>query len=317
MTAEKQDVLLVSPEWHPEAERVLAERYAVHDYARAADKAALLAEVAPQIRAVATDGMNGVPNAVLEQLPNLEIVGNNGVGYDRVDVPYCAGRGVKVCNTPGVLNEAVAELTLALMLSHARRTPDYHVYARSGRWAAEGTPPFTLQLSGSRAGIIGLGRIGKAIAKRCEAMGMSVAYHGRTDQGLAYPYHASAAALAAEVDWLIAILPATPESIGIISREVLEALGPSGVFVNVGRGALHDEPALIDCLATGKLGGAALDVFADEPNIPAALREADNVTLSPHMGSATHVTRIGMGRLVIDNFDAHFAGKPLLTEVTS
>ncbi|MEO0680910.1 MAG: 2-hydroxyacid dehydrogenase [Pseudomonadota bacterium] len=313
----KPDVLLVSPEWHPEALRVLNARYAVHDWAGAPDRDALLAEVGPRIKAVATDGMSGVANAVLDRLPALEIVGNNGVGYDKVDVPYCAARGVKVCNTPGVLNEAVAELTLALMLAHARRVPDYHVYARAGRWAAEGTPPFTAQLSGARAGIIGLGRIGKAIATRCEAMGMSVAYHGRTDQGLAYPYHPTAAGLAAAVDWLITILPATPETTGMINAEVLAALGPQGVYVNVGRGALHDEPALIEALASGRLGGAALDVFADEPNIPAALREAETVTLSPHMGSATHVTRIGMGQLVIDNFDAHFAGEALPTEVTA
>ncbi|MEM1316197.1 MAG: NAD(P)-dependent oxidoreductase, partial [Pseudomonadota bacterium] len=132
----------------------------------------------------------------------------------------------------------------------------------------------------------------------------------------AYPFHATAKGLAENVDWLIAILPATPDTIGLVSREVLEALGPDGVFVNVGRGPLHDEAALIELLANGTLGGAALDVFAQEPHVPQALRHTPNVTLSPHQGSATHVTRIGMGQLVIDNFDAHFAGQPLPTEVT-
>mgnify|MGYP001795505400 CR=1 FL=1 len=312
---EKPDVLLTTAFWHPEAVRRLEAAYTVHDGTTPEKLEAALAEAGDRIRAVATDGINGTPNAVLDRLPKVEIVGNNGVGYDKVDVGYCAGRNIKVCNTPGVLNEAVAELTLALMLAHARRIPEYHAYVRDGRWEPEGNAPVTMQLSGARAGIIGLGRIGKAIATRCEAMGMSVAYHGRTDQGLAYPFHPTAKRLAENVDWLIAILPATPQTIGMVSREVLEALGPDGVFVNVGRGPLHDEAALIDLLASGKLGGAALDVFAHEPHVPEALRKSDKVTLSPHQGSATHVTRIGMGQLVIDNFDAHFAGEPLLTAV--
>lgn len=311
------DVLLTTRFWHPEAVARLRAAYTVHDGTTPEALEAAIAAHGERIRAVATDGINGIPSAVLDRLPKVEIVGNNGVGYDKVDVAWCVGRGIKVCNTPGVLNEAVAELTLALMLAHARRIPEYHAYVREGRWEAEGNAPVTAQLSGARAGILGLGRIGRAIATRCEAMGMSVAYHGRTRQDVAYPFHDTAKSLAENVDWLIAILPATPETLGIVSREVLEALGPSGVFVNVGRGPLHDEPALIDLLQSGRLGGAALDVFAQEPHVPEALRRAPNVTLSPHQGSATHVTRIGMGQLIIDNFDAHFAGKPLLTEVTS
>lgn len=315
---ERPDVILTTDFWHPEAVRRLGEAYTVHDATTSDKLAAVLAEAADRIRAVATDGINGIPNSVLEKLPNVEIVGNNGVGYDKVDVAWCNERGIKVCNTPGVLNEAVAELTLALMLAHARRIPEYDAYVREGRWEREGAAPVTLQLAGARAGIIGLGRIGRAIAKRCEAMGMSVAYHNRRPvEDATYAYHPDARSLAENVDWLIAILPATPETLGIVSREVLEALGPDGVFVNVGRGPLHDEAALIDLLQNGKLGGAALDVFAQEPHVPEALRRAPNVTLSPHQGSATHVTRIGMGQLVIDNFDAHFAGQPLLTEVTS
>ncbi|MEM1313794.1 MAG: NAD(P)-dependent oxidoreductase, partial [Pseudomonadota bacterium] len=224
-------VLLATDFWHPEAVARLKAAYDVHAALTPEALDAAIAAHGPAIRAIATDGINGIPNAVLERLPNVEIVGNNGVGYDKVDVPFCAARGIKVCNTPGVLNEAVAELTLALMLAHARRIPEFHAYVRDDRWAAEGAAPVTMQLFGARAGIIGLGRIGKAIATRCEAMGMSVAYHGRKDQGLAYPFHATAKGLAENVDWLIAILPATPDTIGLVSREVLEALGPDGVFV--------------------------------------------------------------------------------------
>ena len=315
--SDKPDVLLVTTDWHPEPLAVMKQRYNVHDWARASDRDALLAEVAPKIRAVATAGGDGCTREVLDQLPLLEIVGNNGVGYDKVDVAYCSGRGVKVTNTPNVLNEAVAELTLGLMTALARNIPAHERHVREGRWPIDGPPAFTRQLSGARAGIIGLGRIGKAIATRLEAMGMSVAYHGRSKQDVPYAYHDTAASLADAVDWLIAILPATPESVGIVSREVLTALGPDGCFVNVGRGALHDEAALIELLESGGLGGAALDVFEKEPEVPEALLRSDKVVLSPHMGSATHVTRIAMGTLVMDNFDAHFAGKPLLTEVTA
>lgn len=268
------------------------------------------------VRAVVTDALHGAPVAILERLPALEIIVSSGVGYDAIDLGWCRARGVKATYTPDVLNDAVAEHAVALMLAHARRIPAYDAYARADRWASEGVPPFTAQIAGARVGLLGIGRIGQEIASRLVALKATVAYHARSPRaGLPYAFHPSPAALAEASDWLVAIMPATPETRGIASREVLAALGPEGTFVNIGRGALHDEAALIDLLATGALGGAVLDVFAAEPNIPEALRASPRVTLSPHMASATVATRHAMSQLTLDNLRAHVSGRPLPTEI--
>jgi lactate dehydrogenase-like 2-hydroxyacid dehydrogenase len=209
----------------------------------------------------------------------------------------------------------MAELTLGLMIALCRRIPQTDAYVRAGRWA-EANYALTGELTGRRAGILGLGRIGKEVARRLQAFRMEVVYHGRTRQpDQPYPYFEDLEAMARAVDWLVVIAPGTAQTKGIVSRAVMEALGPEGHLVNVARGSLVDEPAMIELLAAGRLGGAALDVFADEPRVPEALRALDNVVLSPHQGSATHKTRRAMGDLVVRNLAAHFAGDPLLTPV--
>jgi hydroxypyruvate reductase len=248
-------------------------------------------------------------------LPALEMISVFGVGYDGVDVAAARARGVPVTNTPDVLTEEVADLGMALMLSIARRIPQADKFVRAGAWPS-GPFPLTRKVSGARLGIVGLGRIGQAIADRAAAFGMSIAYTTRTRRDdSAYTYYPSAEALAAEVDFLMVITPGGEGTRGLINAQVLAALGPKGYLVNVARGSVVDQPALIHAVTTGVIAGAALDVFADEPNVPVELRECDNVVLTPHMASGTWETRGAMADLAFANLAAHFAGKPLLTPV--
>ncbi|MEM1343431.1 MAG: 2-hydroxyacid dehydrogenase [Pseudomonadota bacterium] len=296
-------------------EAALTAAYTVHRAFEHPDRAALLAEVGARVRAVATDGHTGCPAAVFEALSALEMIASYGVGYDAIDIPSCKARGVRVSNTPDVLNDAMAEITLGLMVALCRRLPQADAYVRAGRWRQDNFG-LTGELTGRRLGILGLGRIGKEIARRAQAFKMEVVYHGRSRQAdQPYPYYADLIEMARAVDWLVVIAPGTPETNGIVSRAVLEALGPEGHLVNVARGALVDEVALIETLQSGALGGAALDVFAEEPRVPEAFWTMDNVVLSPHQGSATHKTRTAMGDLVVQNLAAHFNGDPLLTPV--
>lgn len=288
--------------------------YVVHRLWTAPDPGALLAGVAPRVRAIATG--KGCDASLISALPKLEVIASFGVGYDSVDVAAAKARGVRVTNTPDVLNDAVAELTIGLMVALARRLPQADEYVRAGRWSREGAMPLTRQLTGSKAGILGLGRIGKEIARRLEAMRVEVSYHGRSAQSdQRYRYYDNLEAMARDVDWLVVIAPATPQTVGVVCRKVMTALGPEGHLVNVARGSLVDEPALIELLGSGMLGGAALDVFADEPNVPEALLAMENVVLAPHVGSATHHTRWAMGDMVVRNLAAHFAGQPLISPV--
>ena len=317
-TAQKPEILMIGPMAAP-VMAALDEAYAVHRYWEAADKDALLAEAGPRIRAVATSGDRGISAEVIAKLPNLGLVANYGVGYDAVDVPACVARGARVTNTPDVLNDAVAELTIGLMTALCRGIPQAHQFVRDGKWGsgdwASGLP-LTAELTGRTAGILGLGRIGKEIARRLQAMKMRVVYHGRTHQpDEPFEYYADLEAMARDVDWLVVIAPGTPETRGIVSREVLAALGPQGCLVNVARGTLIDEGAMVEMLGDGRLGGAALDVFENEPSVPQALWSMENVVLSPHRGSATRKTRQAMGDLVVRTLAAFYAGRPLLTPV--
>jgi len=299
----------------PSVEDALGAAYAVHRLWQAPDPAALLAEAGPRIRGVATSGHAGLAPEILQALPALEIVANYGVGYDAVDIAACKARGVRVTNTPDVLNDAMAELTVGLMIALARRLPQADAHVRSGRWPA-GNYPLTGELTGAHAGILGLGRIGKEIARRLQAMKMKVSYHGRRLQPhQPFDYYPDLVEMARAVDWLVVVAPGSPETRGIVSREVMAALGPGGSLVNVARGSLVDEAALVDMLGSGALGAAALDVFADEPTVPEALWRMENVVLSPHQGSATEKTRAAMGDLVVRNLAAHFAGDPPPTPV--
>lgn len=310
----KWEILQIGP-LMAHVEATLDEAYIVHRYWLADDGAVLLSKIGPRVRAVATDGHLGLAPNLMAALPSLEVIASYGVGYDAIDIDACKARGIRVTNTPDVLNDAVAELTLGLMIALARRIPQADQHVRKGDWM-EGAFPLTGELTGATAGILGLGRIGKEIARRLQVLKMQVVYHGRREQSFQpYRYIPDLMEMARLIDWLIVIAPGSNETEGIVSRRVLEALGPSGSLVNVARGSLVDEGALVELLAAGKLGGAALDVFADEPNVPPALFEMDNVVLSPHQGSATQKTRAAMGDLVLQNLAAHFAGAPLLTAV--
>lgn len=293
----------------------LADTYRVHRLWEAPDKAALLAEVGPRIRAVATDGGSGCPTEVMSALPRLEVISIFGVGYDAVDMKQARNRSIPVTNTPNVLNDAVAELAIGLMLALARRIPQADRHVRDRKWPSGGYP-LTPEITGSTLGIVGLGSIGKEIATRAKALKMQIAYHGRNEQpSEPYRYFADLVDLARHSDWLVAIVPGGAETRGVVSRAVLEALGPKGCFVNVARGGVVDQAAMVELLQSGALGGAALDVFDGEPAVPEPLLGMENVVLSPHQGSATHATRNRMGALVIDNLAAHFAGEKLLTPV--
>ncbi|MEM0922894.1 MAG: 2-hydroxyacid dehydrogenase [Pseudomonadota bacterium] len=311
----RPEILMIGP-MIASAMEALEAAYILHRFWQAEDKPALLARIGPQVRGIATDGHHGVPGEVLVACPAVEIVSSFGVGYDGVDLTACKSRGIRVTNTPDVLNDAMAEITLGLMISLARSLPQADRFVREGSWQPGRNFGLTGELTGKTAGILGLGRIGKEIARRLQAMKMQVVYCGRTrQQDQPYPYFASLVEMANAVDWLIGVVPGSPETDGMVDRAVMEALGPEGYLVNVGRGSLVDEAALVEMLTSGALGGAALDVFDAEPTVPSALLGLGNVVLSPHQGSATHKTRRAMGDLVVCNLAAHFAGDPLLTPV--
>lgn len=272
--------------------------------------------VAPLIRGIAGGGESAVGAALMGQLPSLEMVSIMGVGYDGVDVATALKRSIVVTHTPNVLNDEVADLAIGLMLCVARRIPQADQYVRSGRWSSEGAMPLARKVSGARLGIVGLGRIGQAIADRAAAFGMTIAYTARSAKpGLAYPFYASALALAAEVDFLVVITPGGTGTFHMINAEVLKSLGPQGYLINVARGSVVDEAALVDALQKGVIAGAALDVFENEPRPMEALSKLDNVVLTPHMASATRETRQAMADLAVANLQAHFSGRPALTPV--
>jgi lactate dehydrogenase-like 2-hydroxyacid dehydrogenase len=293
-------------------EQALAARYSVHKLHEQADKDAWLAANGARIRAHAG---SGVQADLMDKLPNLEIIASFGVGYDNIDTAAARARNIRVTNTPDVLNDAVAELTIGLMVALARRIPQADQFVRQGKWPSGNFGLFS-ELTGKTVGILGLGRIGKEIAVRAQAMKMRVVYYGRHHQpSVPYIYYDKLEDMARDSDWLVVIAPGGKGTEGIVSRQVLEALGPKGRIVNVARGTLIDEQAMVELLVNGGLGGAALDVFENEPQVPAELLALDNVVLSPHQGSATHQTRGAMGAVLVANLEKHFAGEPLISAV--
>jgi hydroxypyruvate reductase len=309
----KPDVLSVA-NLPPFLMEPLTAAYTVHQHAHEGDAAAFAA-LAPRIRAIAASGESKVGAELLAKLPALEIVSVMGVGYDGIDVAAAKARGVVVTHTPDVLNDDVADLAIGLMLAVARQLARADRYVRAGRWPS-GPLPLGRKVSGARLGIVGMGRIGQAIAHRAAAFGMTIAYTARSAKPeLAYRYHATPALLAAQSDYLVVITPGGAATRKLIDAAVLAALGPQGCLINVARGSVVDEAALVAALQAGTLGGAGLDVFENEPNVPAALFAMDNVVLAPHIGSATGQTRRAMADLAFRNLDAKLSGKPPVTPV--
>lgn len=293
--------------------QTLQPHYTVH--AGLSEDSAAFATVAPRIRALVGGGESQVPRALLARLPALEIVSIMGVGYDGVDVPAALERGIAVTHTPGVLDDDVADLAIGLLLAVARRIPQSDRYVRAGRWL-EGPMPLTRKVSGGRLGLVGLGRIGQAIASRAQAFGMRIGYHTRSVRpALPYTHFPRLRDLAAASDFLVVITPGGAATRHLIDAEVLKALGPQGVLINVARGSVVDETALIAALRDGTIAAAGLDVFADEPRVPEALCALDNVVLTPHVASATDQTRRAMADLAAANLAARLAGAPLPSAV--
>lgn len=302
----KPDVLQLKA-LSPQLEAGLEATYAVHRPYRAADPDALIDEVSGKVRAVVTGGDLGVPVALWDCLPALEIVAVHGVGLDKVDLDLAAARGIVVTTTPGVLTTDVAELAIGLWLSLSRRMVTADRYVREGRWPKAERLALARRASGRTVGILGLGQIGRAIADMAAPFASSIAYHNRRPvDDVPYAYHASPLDLAQAVDVLFLV---TPGDAGpLVDAAVLKALGPDGLLVNVARGSVVDEAALVAALADGTIAGAGLDVFEDEPNVPQALLAMDNVVLQPHRGSATEEARLAMAALVLENLERHFGG---------
>jgi lactate dehydrogenase-like 2-hydroxyacid dehydrogenase len=310
----KQDIVIVTPVYGPTMED-LARRFTLHRLWEAKDRAAFYAPLAGRVRGIVSSGHAGADAAMMDALPKTEIIACFGVGYDAIDIVAAKKRGIAVTNTPDVLTDDVADLAIGLLIDVARRISRGDRFVRAGGWL-QGGLEFGTALKGRKIGIVGLGRIGRATAQRAEAFGLQALYHGRRQQAdVRYPYYADLVQLARDSDFLVLTLPGGPETKGLVTAEVLGALGPKGMLVNVARGSIVDEDALVSALQEGRLGGAALDVFADEPRVPQELLTMDNVVLQPHVGSATHDTRAAMGALVVGNLVAHFDGKPLLTRV--
>lgn len=282
------------------------------------DPAAFIARHGPEARALVTSGGLGARRPVIEACPALELIAINGVGFDAVDLDLCRARGIRVTNTPDVLTDDVADLAVAMMLAQARSVVGADAWVRTGAWEARGSFALQRRISGRRAGILGLGRIGAAIARRLDGFGMNIAYSARapkTDVPPAWRFIGDPVELAEQSDVLFVALAASAATRHIVDRRVIAALGPEGMLVNISRAANVDEAALIAALETGALGSAALDVFEGEPKIDPRFRDLPNVLLQPHQGSATRETRRAMGQLMRDNLAAHFAGRPLPTPV--
>lgn len=306
----KPEILLVARIFPPTA-RVLERDYVLHDLTAASDPDALLRKVAANIRGVVTTGLVGFDRIRMEALPRLEIIASFGTPNGTVDVAAAQERGVVVANTPDSIQELVAELAIGLAVAIMRKVCETDRFVRAGKWLAA-TPPMGISLIGKTCGIVALGRIGRGIARRAEAFGMSVCYYGpRRKDDVPYPYYSDLEEMARRADCLMVTSPLVAATRGLISARVLDALGARGFLVNVARGPVVDEQALVAALRERRIAGAALDVFWDEPRVPEALFPLDNVVLMPHMGTATAEVREERGRKVLANLHAHFSGQPV------
>jgi lactate dehydrogenase-like 2-hydroxyacid dehydrogenase len=316
VTVEKADAVLGVGEFEPTFEAELVARYEILRLPDGLQRADFLAKHAADIRVAVTGGPPGVDADLIAALPNLEVIVNNGAGVDSIDLEAAKGRGIGVSNTPDVLSDTVADTALGLILMTLRRFGAADRYVRAGRWALDGQFPYARDVSGLQVGILGLGRIGSAIATRLLGFDCAIAYHNRHRiNGSPYRYAESPLQLAESVDVLVVATTGDHRTRNLVDRTVLEALGPEGYLINIARGSVVDEDALVELVAGGRLAGAGLDVFVDEPNVPAELFNLDNVVLFPHVGSATARTRQAMALLAIRNLDLYLNTGQLATPV--
>ncbi|WP_026291569.1 2-hydroxyacid dehydrogenase [Marinobacterium rhizophilum] len=293
----------------------LSALHATHRIWEQPDREAFLREIGPQVDIIVTSGRYGCSADVMAALPNLKAIISFGVGYDPIDIDAARARNIRVSNTPDVLNDCVADLAMGLMIASARRIAQGDRFVRDGLW---GLQPFPLgsRVSGKRLGILGLGRIGKCVARRASGFDMDIRYHNRRpDPTVSFGYEASLVELAQWADYLVLTCVGGPSTQGLVNSEVLAALGPKGTLINVARGSVVDQPALVELLLEGRLGGAALDVFAEEPQVPAELLELPQLVLLPHVGSGTHETRRQMEELVFENLATFISRGELVTPV--
>ncbi|HWV97652.1 MAG TPA: 2-hydroxyacid dehydrogenase [Xanthobacteraceae bacterium] len=313
--AEKIDLLIYGPT-KPVVENGFSERFERHKCAALEDLDRLSPEVVQRIRGIAVTALRPAGEAVLSRFPRLEIVSSFGVGYDHVDSAYARDHGIIVTNTPDVLTEEVADTAMGLLIATLREFVKADRYVRSGLWTTQDYPLTVGSLRDRKVGMVGMGRIGQAIARRLDAAKVPVVYHSRNPAaGVAYQHYPKLLEMAKAVDTLVVITPGGAATANLINAEVMKELGPRGVIINLARGTVIDEPALIAALKSGTILAAGLDVFAKEPQVPDELKAMQNVVLLPHIGSASLVTRNAMDQLVVDNLKAWFSGKPPLTPI--
>ncbi|RYX96922.1 MAG: 2-hydroxyacid dehydrogenase [Bradyrhizobiaceae bacterium] len=315
ISSDKIDLLVYGPS-KPLIENGFTDQFVLHKYETQPDLERLPAGVAAKLRGIAVTGLVPTNGAVLSKYPNIEIISSFGVGYDHIDAKYAAEHNIVVTNTPDVLTEEVADVALGLFIATAREFIKADKYVRSGLWATQGYPLTVGSLRDRKVGMVGMGRIGQAIARRLDASLVPVVYHSRNPAaGISYQHYPNLVEMAKAVDTLIVITPGGASTANLVNAEVMQALGPRGIIVNVARGSVIDEPALIHALKSGTILAAGLDVFAQEPKVPDELKALQNVVLLPHVGSASVVTRNAMDQMVVDNLKLWFGGKPVLTPI--
>ena len=291
----------------------LAQTHTLYEYSQLS--AEQLQAIIEDVQVILASGESKVEAALINQLPELKLIAVFGVGYDGVDIRAAKARGIEVTNTPDILTDDVADLGIALMLNVSRRINGAQKFIERGDWLS-GVYPQSTKVSGGRLGIVGFGRIGRAVAKRAQGFSMKISCFDRNPvENSEITYYPSLQELAKNSDILMVCASAGAETLKLINRDVLTALGPEGILINIARGSVVDEEALVEAISQGTLGGAGLDVFANEPHVPAALLNRDNVVVTPHIGSATRATRAAMAKLVMDNIAAFYAGEALLTPV--
>jgi lactate dehydrogenase-like 2-hydroxyacid dehydrogenase len=314
--SEKIDLLIYGP-GKPIVDNGFSDQFVLHSFETKADLERLTPAVAAKIRGIAvTYNTARGDKTTLSLFPKLEIVSTFGVGYDHIDAAYAQERNIVVTNTPDVLTEEVADIAMGLLIATLRDFIRADRYVRSGLWTKQQFPLSVGSLRDRKVGMVGMGRIGQAIGRRLEASRVPVVYHSRNPAAdVSYKHYPDLLEMAEAVDTLVVIVPGGPATAKMVNAEVMKALGPRGVIINVARGSVIDEPALIAALKSGTIQAAGLDVFEKEPNVPDELKAMQNVVLLPHIGSASVVTRNAMDQLVVDNLKAWFAGKPPLTPV--